>query len=87
MYMATQLLKMLFLATFFPMGDEWDDEGANNNTEELPFVFFTEFLKVTVDVADLVGLHLVMQRVSGKGQVKVLVAGLGWAFAELVFTR
>ncbi len=42
---------------------------------------------MTVDMADLVGLHLVMQRVSGKGLVKVMVAGLGWAFAELVFTR
>ncbi len=50
-------------------------------------VFFQEFMKITVDLADLVGLYLVMQRVSGKGQVKVLVAGLGWAFAELVFTR
>ena len=28
-----------------------------------------------------------MSRVSGKGSVKVLVAGLGWGFAELVLTR
>ena len=28
-----------------------------------------------------------MSRVSGKGAVKVLVAGLGWGFAELVLTR
>lgn len=40
-----------------------------------------------MDLADLVGLYLVIQRVAGKGQVKVLVAGLGWAFAELVLTR
>ena len=32
---------------------------------------FQEFLKATVDLVDLVGLHIVMQRVSGKGQVKV----------------
>ena len=38
-------------------------------------------------MADLVGIYLVMSRVSGKGSVKVLIAGLGWAFAELVLTR
>ena len=46
-----------------------------------------EFLKLTVDTADLIGLYLIIQRVAGKGQVKVLVAGVGWAFAELVLTR
>ena len=30
-----------------------------------------EFLKLTVDLADLVGIYFVMQRVAGKGQVKV----------------
>ena len=40
-----------------------------------------------MDLADLVGLYFVIQRVAGKGQVKVLVAGLGWAFAELALTR
>jgi hypothetical protein len=40
-----------------------------------------------VDLADLIGLYFVIQRVAGKGQVKVLTAGLGWAFAELVLTR
>ena len=44
-------------------------------------------LQATVDMADLVGIYLVMSRVSGKGSVKVLIAGLGWAFAELVLTR
>ena len=47
--------------------------------------FFTS--QATVDMADLVGIYLVMSRVSGKGSVKVLIAGLGWAFAELVLTR
>ena len=32
---------------------------------------FQEFLKSTVDLVDLFGLYLVMQRVAGKGQVKV----------------
>ncbi len=44
-------------------------------------------MKATVDLADLLGIYLIMQRVSGKGMVKVMVAGLGWAFAELLFTR
>ena len=40
-----------------------------------------------MELADLIGLYFVIQKVAGKGQVKVLVAGLGWAFAELVLTR
>lgn len=46
-----------------------------------------EFLKATVDLADLVGIHVVMTRVAGKGETKFLVAGLGWASAELLMTR
>ena len=30
-----------------------------------------------VDLADLVGLYIVMNGVSGKGELKVLVAGVG----------
>merc|ERR1719411_491897 len=55
--------------------------------QEHKFNLVKDFLRATVDLADLVGIYFVMQRVSGKGQVKVLVAGLGWAFAELVLTR
>ena len=50
-------------------------------------IVFQEFLKLTVDTTDLIGLYLIIQRVAGKGQVKVLCAGLGWAFAELILTR
>merc|ERR1719309_124502 len=71
---------MLFLASFFPMGDIEQEETEHK------FDLVQDFLRATVDLADLVGIYLVMQRVSGKGQVKVLVAGLGWAFAELVLT-
>ena len=59
-----------FQATFFP--EEWDDEPEDVPVDldlDVPFVFITEFLKVTVDLVDLIGLHLVMQRVAGKGQV------------------
>ena len=40
-------------------------------------IVFKEFLRSTVDLADLVGLHLVMTKVAGKGELKVLVAGVG----------
>ncbi len=46
-----------------------------------------EFLKATVDLGDLVGLHLIMTRITGKGQLKFLIAGMGWATAELIVTR
>jgi len=84
MYILTQLAKMLFLATFFPMSDTEPDTDL-----DIPhtFNFLNDFLRATVDMADLIGIYLVMSRVSGKGSVKVLVAGLGWAFAELLLTR
>merc|ERR1719251_487418 len=72
---------MLFLATFFPMSELEEEEGGHK------FDFFNDFLRATVDMADLVGIYLVMSRVAGRGSVKVLVAGLGWGFAELVLTR
>lgn len=46
-----------------------------------------EFMKATVDLADLVGLHLVMSRNAGKGEYKIMVAALGWATAELIMSR
>lgn len=83
LYMFTNLAKMLFLATFF--SGNYDDDDFKD--EEAPFEFFTEFLKLTIDLADIAGLYLVMQRIAGKGQVKVLASGLGWAFADLLLTR
>jgi len=68
---------MLVLATFFPTSDV--SPGYID--------FIGEFLRSTVDIADLVGLHLVMTKIAGKGELKVLVAGIGWATAELVMTR
>ncbi|KAK3107743.1 hypothetical protein FSP39_021269 [Pinctada imbricata] len=76
-YLFTQLCKMLILATFFP--------ATEVSTGGLDVI--GEFLKSTVDLADLIGLHLVMSRIAGKGQLKFMVAGLGWATAELLMTR
>ena len=67
MYILTQLAKMLFLATFFPMSDLEEEEGEHQ------FDLLSDFLRSTVDIADLVGIYLVMSRVSGKGTVKVRV--------------
>merc|ERR1719412_1487496 len=57
---------MIFLATFFPTSGDDDDVYLDR---EIPFDAVTEFLKLTVDLADLIGIYLVMQRVAGKGQV------------------
>merc|ERR1719510_2836227 len=75
---------MIFLATFFPTSGDDDDVYLDR---EIPFDAVTEFLRLTVDLADLIGIYLVMQRVAGKGQVKILVAGVGWAFADFLLTR
>lgn len=86
--MAVTMAKMLFMATFFPIDEDGGSIGGEaEDGSPADFDLLMEFLKLTVDLADLAGLHLVMQRVSGKGLVKIMVAGLGWAFAELVLTR
>nr|CAI5835843.1 unnamed protein product [Callosobruchus analis] len=76
LYMFTQLAKMLVLATFFP-----------DNVAELGNDLIGEFLKSTVDLADLMGLYLVLSSIPGKGHSKVLTAGIGWATAEVILSR
>lgn len=75
-YMFTQLCKMLILATFFPDSDS--DLGSN---------ILGEFMKSTVDIADLIGLYFVLSGIPGKGHSKVLTAGIGWATAEVILSR
>ncbi|PAA80390.1 hypothetical protein BOX15_Mlig025570g2, partial [Macrostomum lignano] len=70
-YVLTQLCKMLLLATFFP---QWTGGLA-------------DFLRSTCDLFDLVGLFLVFQRVSGKGSIKILTVGAGWAAAHFLLTK
>ncbi|RUS80121.1 hypothetical protein EGW08_012120 [Elysia chlorotica] len=76
-YLFTQLCKMLLLATFFPTTEAV--AGSLDITGE--------FLKSTVDIIDLIGLHIVMSKFAGKGQLKFMIAGMGWATAELIVTR
>ena len=35
----------------------------------------------------MIGLHIAMSKFAGKGQLKFMIAGMGWATAELVVTR
>jgi len=64
------------LLRFFPTSDF----GAGQ------FDVISEFLKTTVDLADLFGLYLVMSKIAGKGKLKFMIAGMGWASAELIAT-
>lgn len=59
---------MLVLATFFPMSE---------GTQQPQMDVVGEFMKSTMDLSDLLGLHLLMLRIPGRGEMKVLVAGLG----------
>ncbi|XP_002166804.1 BOS complex subunit TMEM147 [Hydra vulgaris] len=76
-YIITQMCKMLILATFFPLNDNNSLQGD----------FLGEFMKSTIDLSDLLGLHLLMNRISGSGELKVLVSGLGWASSEFCMTK
>lgn len=77
MYLFTQLCKMLLLATFFPT-DLPSPAGAS---------FVTEMFKSTMDFGDLIALSLVLRKISANGQIKVVIAGLGWSAADLLLYR
>nr|XP_039254237.1 transmembrane protein 147-like [Styela clava] len=76
-YMVTQLGKMMLLATFFPT---MENTGSDFNV-------MAEFLKTLVDFIDLVGIYFIINRTIGKPELKVLIAGMGWSGAEVVFTN
>lgn len=75
LYLFIQFCKMLVLATVFPAFDD------------SKFDVLIEFLKITVDIGDIIGLHLAMTRIAGKCEIKYLIAGVGWASAELIMTK
>jgi len=78
-YVLTQLIKMIALATFFP---------TVNPDSSVLVTGMLDVVRATVDIIDLVGLALVLQRLaSGKAQIRLLTAGLGWAAADLLTTR
>ena len=49
--------------------------------------FKKEFFKTTIDLADLLGLYIAITKISGKCEIKYLIAGAGWSSAELVMTK
>lgn len=51
------------------------------------FFCLQEFFKATVDLADLIGMYIVLSGIPGKGHAKVLTAGIGWATAEVILSR
>ncbi|XP_062499456.1 BOS complex subunit TMEM147-like [Corticium candelabrum] len=75
-YIVTQFCKMLLLATFFPV----DSSGERFDPS-------TELMKATMDIGDVIGIYFVLSKISGKGEMKILVTGLGWSAAELATTR
>lgn len=75
LYLFVQFCKMLILATFFPALDD------------SKFDVLVEFMKTTVDLGDLIGLYIAMTRIAGKCEIKYLIAGVGWASAELIMTK
>ncbi|KRZ82724.1 Group XV phospholipase A2 [Trichinella sp. T8] len=50
--------------------------------------YFKELMKAMVDVLDVIGLYVVINRNwSGKGDARFLAAGLGWSSADSLATR
>eukprot|EP00741_Cyanophora_paradoxa_P003738 tig00000093_g3633.t1 len=75
-YGATQLVKMILLATFLP------------TSESETFETGLELVKALFGVVDIVGLHFALKKTrAGTTDVKVLAVGLGWAIAESVLQR
>jgi len=87
-YTFTQLVKMLILATFFPVPLQ-DEMGSISDSTNLLMKnsFGLEFLKSSVDMLDMIGLYIALNRIPGRGHAKILSAALGWGAAELIFTR
>ena len=44
-------------------------------------------MKSTVDLGDLAGFYFILTSVTGKGDLRFMTAGVGWATAELFVTR
>jgi len=77
-YIATQLVKMILLATFMPLSEL---SGASfDYTQEIPKSIF--------NFIDIMGVHFVINYISGcEGDLRILGVGLGWASAESIMMR
>ncbi|CAK9304994.1 unnamed protein product [Gordionus sp. m RMFG-2023] len=79
-YILTQLIKMLIIATFLPS----IEYSTSNKTE---FDIKQEIIKCSIDIADFLGMYMIMSKISIKGEYKFLCTSIGWAQAELIMTR
>ena len=48
--------------------------------------FIGEFMKSSVDMADLVDLNCDVSQDAGKGELKIMAAALGWATMKLIMS-
>jgi hypothetical protein len=99
LYLFVQFCKMMVLATFFPAFDDSKFDVLVVSIKKRQKILLIivnkinfnkilkEFLKITVDLGDLIGLHIAMTKIAGKCEIKYLVAGVGWASAELIMTK
>jgi len=83
LYALTQLCKMLILATFFPVPTS-EDGLIDGLTRSPPLL---EFFKTSIDLADLFGIYIVLNRIPGRGHSKILTAAIGWGTADLILTK
>ena len=78
-FIVTQLIKLLVLATFFPVSA---GDVTMNSVSALAGAM--NVARASVDLLDLAGLYFAMEQMSGgKGEIKFMVAGTGWAAAEV----
>ena len=76
-YIATQTVKLLIEATFFPASD----------VPPNVFDYVGELLATSTILADLIGLHVAITQTPGRGTIRWLTAGLGWSAAHLACTK
>ncbi|XP_055349953.1 BOS complex subunit TMEM147-like [Paramacrobiotus metropolitanus] len=79
-FFAAQLVKMLILASIFPVVDS---HATSLSVSRLTY----DFLRLSVDLIDLAALHHIVNKLTLKGDLKFVATGLGWAFAELLAFR
>lgn len=73
-YVATQLAKMILVATFL---GNFDHEGSTLTQEA--FLFFAHS-------SDVIGIQFALQKVKKDTKSKTLAVGLGWACSDAIFT-
>ena len=50
-------------------------------------MYMKEAIRTSVDVIDFIGIGLILDYLSGKGQFKICIVAVGWAFSDLILTK